>query len=94
MYYEEKLINGIWCFRLSPNGTFRQMSIEKLSEKISELKDKVNYLKSEGKYEILSNDLKEVVLAEKENRIKRVESFYPAFMDNKEKCHMVWFSIS
>ena len=94
MYYKEQLINGVWHYKLSPTSEWIPLSVEQLNEKVSSLKNRISVLKAESNYEILSDDLKEVIIAEKENRIKRVESFYPAFSDNKEKCHMVWFSVS
>lgn len=34
MYYEEKLINGILMFRSTPDGDWRQCSIEMMSQRI------------------------------------------------------------
>ena len=37
MYYEEKIINGVLMYRITPNGNWRQCSIEKMGAKILEL---------------------------------------------------------
>ena len=55
MYYEEKIINGVLCYRTTPNGEWEQFTLEALSaayisllalaksngERISELGDKL-----------------------------------------------------
>lgn len=42
MYYHEEIVNGILCFKLSPNGQLRPLSAEKLTERIVELKQKLS----------------------------------------------------
>ena len=37
MFHEEKLINGIWHYRLTSRGHWRQMSYTQLNDKVSEL---------------------------------------------------------
>lgn len=39
MFYEEKLVQCIWCYRTNPNGMFIPMSSSMLTEKITELKE-------------------------------------------------------
>lgn len=38
MYYEEKVINGVLCFRGLPTEPFREMSKEQLTNRIITLK--------------------------------------------------------
>lgn len=44
MYYEEKIINGILCYRNSPNDEFRELSKTKITLKYMDRKQKVNDL--------------------------------------------------
>lgn len=37
MYYEEKIINDILCYRHSPNGKWMEFTKEKLTSKIKAL---------------------------------------------------------
>ena len=41
MYYEEKLIDGIWMWRNTPKGTWVKMSSSKLHTKITELENTI-----------------------------------------------------
>ena len=41
MFYEEKLINGIWQFRHSPNAEFEPMGLSRLNDKCNELSEKL-----------------------------------------------------
>ena len=45
MYYEEKIINDILCYRLTPNGKWIEYSLESLSKKYMEIKHELNNLK-------------------------------------------------
>jgi hypothetical protein len=54
MYYEEKIIDGVLCFRIRPQDSFKQYSIEFLSEEVIklreltyELQEQINFLKHE-----------------------------------------------
>lgn len=38
MYYEEKVINGILCYRLTPNGKFKEYTKKELTSKIKDCK--------------------------------------------------------
>ena len=40
MYYEEKVINGILCFKSSPNGAWIEYSLESLTKMYEGLKSK------------------------------------------------------
>ena len=37
MYYEERIIGGVLCYRTTPNGRFKQMSAEMLTVRVQEL---------------------------------------------------------
>ena len=37
MYYEEKLIDGVWCHRSSPRAEYKPMNSAKLNNKINKL---------------------------------------------------------
>lgn len=41
MYYEERIINGVVCYRTTPNGRWYAFDIKELSAKYAELKDVV-----------------------------------------------------
>lgn len=45
MYYEEQIINGILCWRNSPDGKFLECSKEELTSKITWLKLELNGIK-------------------------------------------------
>lgn len=44
MYYEEKEIDGILCFRLSLTGEFREIGKVQLTAKINRLKSQIRIL--------------------------------------------------
>ena len=44
MYYQEKIINGVLCFRTSPNASFKEYSIEYLSQRVLDLQLEVSQL--------------------------------------------------
>lgn len=44
MYYQEQVINGIFHYRLSPNGDWIPMSKEELTKKYLDLKEKIKKL--------------------------------------------------
>jgi hypothetical protein len=44
MYYEEKFVNGEWCFRVHPKGVFIPLSLEMLQKRITELKQQLKIL--------------------------------------------------
>jgi len=46
MYYEEKMINGVLMFRTTPEGDWRQCSIEKMGERIIEMQNTIIDLKA------------------------------------------------
>lgn len=50
MYYQEKLINGVMYYRTSPDGDWRQMSIEKLSRDYSEMKARIADLEESNRW--------------------------------------------
>jgi hypothetical protein len=39
MYHEEKMINGILCWRGTPNGEFIQYTLEQMTAKYTEMKE-------------------------------------------------------
>jgi len=41
MYYQERLINGVLMYKGTPNGDWKQCSIEKMSERIIELESEL-----------------------------------------------------
>ena len=54
MYYDEEIINGVLCYRHTPNGEFKQFTAEELTHKItiydnliSELQAKIAVLRDE-----------------------------------------------
>jgi len=64
MFYEEKIIDGVLCFRNSPNGNFRPMSAELIAEKfkrfemlISEKYDQMDKMYSKDEVIVLLNKL-------------------------------------
>ena len=44
MYYEEKIINGVLMCRTTPDGEWRQASIEKMGQRIIEMKAEIESL--------------------------------------------------
>ena len=46
MYYEEKIINDILCYRLTPNGKWIEYSLESLSKKYMKVKEMLIELKN------------------------------------------------
>ncbi len=38
MFYEEKVIKGVLSFRTEPNGVWKAMSAERITEKLMEIK--------------------------------------------------------
>jgi|13_taG_2_1085334.scaffolds.fasta_scaffold08421_2 hypothetical protein len=50
MYYEEQLINGVLMFRNKPDGDWRQCSIQKMGQRIQEMRGTLAYIaeKTEG----------------------------------------------
>ena len=42
MYHEEKIIDGVLCFRSTPKGLFQPYTAKLLTEKIVKLKEKIN----------------------------------------------------
>ena len=47
MYYEEKIINGVLCFRNSKSKEFRPYSPEGLTQRIEQLEKALNKTESE-----------------------------------------------
>lgn len=46
MYYEEKVINGVLCYRTTPNGEFIEKTKEQLTIMIGRLNDRLDNLGS------------------------------------------------
>ena len=46
MYYKEELINGVLCFRLTPDGEFKPLSSEQLTNTILNLRLEVERLQN------------------------------------------------
>lgn len=44
MFYEEKVEDGAWFFRNTPDGKWRPFTTEMLQEKITELQSKLDEL--------------------------------------------------
>ncbi len=42
MYYTEEIINGILCYKTTPNGKWKEMSKEKLTKRILELQERLS----------------------------------------------------
>jgi len=51
MYYEEKVINGILCWRGDPKGSFQTCGVNRLNERIRELEEEIQDMKLEHKVE-------------------------------------------
>jgi len=54
MYYEEKIINGVLCYRSTPSSEFKPFTVEELSKKVESYKKKykeviefIGYVKSD-----------------------------------------------
>ena len=45
MYYEEKIIDGILCYRCTPNGDWTKFSIESLSKRAYNDRQKLKTLR-------------------------------------------------
>lgn len=45
MFHDEKMINGVLMFRDTPDGDWKQCSIEKMGERILELQKTIIHLK-------------------------------------------------
>ena len=57
MFYEEKIINGILMYRITPDGDWTQVSATKMTSRIASLEEREKILKHEK--ETLGNDLDE-----------------------------------
>lgn len=90
MYYAEELINGIWHYRTTPKGEWIEMTKEQISERLNKERKRLKELESRFKTFEMSDDVMELIKAEQENRMKRIETFVPAFEENV-KCHFFWF---
>ena len=44
MYYEEKMINGLWCWRDDPDGEWIPFTQEQLSRLVESLNEKIRRL--------------------------------------------------
>lgn len=51
MYYEETVVNGVLCFRTTPNTPFVEFSKERLTAKIKELELKIQSQEKPSQYE-------------------------------------------
>ena len=47
MYYKEEIINGILCFKITPNGEWKPLGEKRLTKIVEELKAKVALLELE-----------------------------------------------
>jgi len=83
MFYQEQLIDGVLHYRHSPKGEWIPFTLKQLSERV---KTQLELLRN---YDDLSDDFNEILDAEKSNRIKRTETFIPAFEDDTT-CHFFW----
>ena len=59
MYYKEKEIDGILCFRLSPKGEFRPCGVEQLTTKVNYLRQELSELS--GKFKDLQSDYNDLL---------------------------------
>lgn len=50
MYYREEVINGILCFKTTPNGEWKQVSAQEMTTRLLNAKDTIFQLQ-----EVLSN---------------------------------------
>ena len=66
MYYEEKIINGVFCFRNSPKGTFSQMSPRQLTDKFLNFKSESD----ESKRSLVNSQIK--IMEEKDFAYKYI----------------------
>ena len=48
MYYEEKIINGVLCYRTTPDDFFRPLSRERMTERIIDLENKLKMVSNEA----------------------------------------------
>lgn len=46
MYYEEKIIDGVLCFRGSPKESFTPMSAEMLTQRLLRVKEELENVKA------------------------------------------------
>ena len=67
MYYEEKIIDGILHYRLSPSAEFKPCTLESLTDKMLKYKDEVK------KYKEALEEIKSPVLF-MQNRLQKGES--------------------
>ncbi len=49
MYYEEKMIDGILCWRNKPDGVFKPCTLEELSAEVVGLREKKEILRNKVK---------------------------------------------
>lgn len=61
MYYEERLIDGIWCFRHNPTDAFKPMSTTQLNKKIADLNARLSV--AENAMFKMREELKEGIVA-------------------------------
>ncbi len=47
MHYEEKIMNGVLMFRTKPDGDWQQCSIEKMSQRITDLEIDIAAIQAE-----------------------------------------------
>ena len=55
MYYEEKIINGILCYRCYPDGEWRELSKKDLTNQINKLKEKLKEQEEKQLAEVCHN---------------------------------------
>lgn len=75
MFYEEKIINGVLCFRTMPNTPFVEFSKERLTIRIGELEQKLK-LHKESKAAVRSIDPDETLYRELTGRPRRFKNEY------------------
>jgi len=94
MYYEEQIINGVLCFRNTPNGEWSEFTIQQLSEKCVELK-RANLFYSSNIYDITKQMLKlKEDIARIDTLAQRIiyksDGIYPMGIDDIREIARAW----
>lgn len=79
MYYEEKLINGVLMYRTEPNGNWQQCSIEKMGERILEMKITLANLQT-SELSVLLSTLRDVTNLADNNICRHEETHRGGFL--------------
>jgi hypothetical protein len=94
MFYEEQIINGVLCFRNTPNGEWNEFTIQQLSEKCFELK-RANLFYSSNIYEItkqfykLRQDMSRIDTLT-QRIIYKSDGIYPMGIDDIREIACAW----